>query len=380
MARILVAVSSIGLGHAARARVYGSILKERGHIVEYYAPEPAYTYLKAWGHNIIPESKNAVGLSLFLEKHWEKTGKSIIGLRASLAEHRAALKNSIMLLNNRVFEKYDIVIAEESWEIISIVEKVNIPKIWISDFIGYKPVGLASIPAAYAVNRFLYKRYKFFDKLYYVGLIPVDSLNWRMLPYSPKAREVFEEYFDYIGPLPPVMLKELMDKDEARGRLGLNHDRLLLVQLGGTRAGIDIIKRVLPKSLEAGLTPVVFTGPRVSLKLKKGIIRGYNPRLPQYYRAFDCAYVLAGLMTLTGLAIAGIPALLNPLPGHFEQEENAVFAELHWRTLFSRSPRHPGRMLKVLDETCSKRQLHGDSSLEDNIFHLVNAIEVFLKI
>ena len=37
----------------------------------------------------------------------------------------------------------------------------------------------------------------------------------------------------------------------------------------------------------------------------------------------DCAVTLAGLSTITELMVLGIPALLLPLKGHYEQEENA---------------------------------------------------------
>ncbi|MEB3773597.1 MAG: hypothetical protein GSR86_01555, partial [Desulfurococcales archaeon] len=129
---------------------------------------------------------------------------------------------------------------------------------------------------------------------------------------------------------------EDLDRDTARKMLGLPGDeRLILVQLGGTRAGEELVYEAAAQALKHGLTPVVATGPRARPRIPQGAYTiGYNPLLPKMLNAFDCAYTLAGLSTIASLAAAGVPAALKPLPGHFEQESNAVKAPRTWPGLF----------------------------------------------
>ena len=380
MSRILIAVSSIGLGHAARARVYGSLLEARGHRVEYYAPEPALSYLQAWGRRVIEESRRSPSLSVFLEEHWSRTGRALIGLRASLREHKAALEAGMNLLRAGVFDRYDLVIAEESWEVISVAEHITTRKAWISDFIAYKPVGIGSMPAAYAVNRFLLRRYRLFDALYYVGLTRPEDMNWRMLPLGPRVSQVVREYFSMIGPIPSVLGRELLGRLEARRALALPGGKLLLIQLGGTGAGVELIGRALEASAGIRVTPVIVTGPRAHVRVPPhAVVLGYEPRLPAYYQAFDCAYTLAGLLTITGLARAGVPGILQPLPGHFEQEENAILASKRWK-LFSKAPDKLELLRKALAGACYEREGNGDGSLDASAYRLVDEVERLLAL
>ncbi len=376
MARILIAVSSVGLGHAARARVYGALLERMGHEVEYYAPEPAGSYIRAWGGRVISYSGQVESLSVYLERHWVKTGSGLIGLRAALEEHRAALKAGLGLLESVDMGRYDLVVSEESWEIMSVAERIPARKAWIADFVGYKPVGLRGILAAWAVNRFLLRRYKYFDALFYVGL--PGGLEWRMTPTGPKASQVLGGLFRVVGPIPAFLPWELAGREEARRRLGIpGGERVVLVQLGGTRAGEDIASKAAGAALELGLTPAVARGPRARPGIPDGAVDlGYQPMLPALLRAFDCAYVLSGLSTIASLAAAGVPAVLHPLPRHFEQEENAAKAPKLWPNLFTRATGDPA---KDLEQACNKAQPRPDEALHRNSEALANFLASLLE-
>ncbi len=360
--RVLVAVSSVGLGHAARARVYGALLEARGFRVDYYAPEPAGSYLEAWGARVLPVSREVESLSVYLERHWEATGRGMIGLRAALEEHRAALRAAEALLSSVDIDRYVLVVAEEAWEVISAAERIQARKAWVADFIGYRPVGVPSLPAAWAVNRFLLRRYRHFNLLLYVGL-PLDG-GWRLLPLGPRASEV-AGLFRILGPVPAFLPGEALGRREARRALGLPEEgRVVLVQLGGTRAGARFAAEAARAALELGLTPAVVRGPRAKPELPRGAVDlGYQPRLPAMLSAFDCAYALAGLSTIASLAAAGVPAALRPLPGHFEQEDNARRAPRLWPGLFVADDGDPRRALR---EACSRRPPGGDPGLHAN--------------
>lgn len=361
--RVLIAVSSVGLGHAARARVYGQLLERLGFAVEYYAPEPAGSYIEAWGGKVLPISREVESLSVYLERHWLETGSGLIGLRAALEEHRAALEAGRRLLEAVDLGSYDLVVAEEAWEIMSVAERIATPKAWIADFVGYRPVGLRGALAAWAVNRFLLRRYRLFSSRLYVGL-PTRDLSWRMKPLGPRAVEVLK-LFENVGPVPAFLPGELVERDEARRKLGLPPDaKVVLIQLGGTRAGEDIVERVARAAASEGLLPAVARGPRARARVPHGALDlGYQPQLPALLRAFDCAYTLAGLSTVASLAAAGIPAVLRPLPRHFEQEENARIAPRLWPDVFARAGEDPGSDVR---RVCSKRPSSGHEALHRN--------------
>lgn len=353
--RVLIAVSSIGLGHAARARVYGRLLESSGFSVDYYAPEPAGSYLKAWGLRVHGVSWMVESLSVFLEKHWLRTGRALIGLRQALEEHRAALRASELLASSVDLGSYDLVVADESWEIAVIADRVPTRKVWVADFVGYRARGLGSLPAAIAVNRFLLGVYGRFEYRIYVGLEGAD-LDWRMTPLGPRASRILRDLFTRVGPLPAVLEREELDPAAAASMLGLEPGAgKVLIMLGGTRAGEDIAAVAAEAAAKLGLEPVIAGGPRARVRAPPGAVNlGYNPRLPVALKAFKCAYSLAGLSSIATLAATGTPAVLHPLPGHFEQEENARIASRTWPGLFVENRSlDPGRVMKALEEACS---------------------------
>ena len=366
-------MSSVGLGHAARARVYGSLLEGLGLDVDYYAPEPAASYLESWGARVLPVSRRVESLSVYLERHWRRSGSGLIGLRASLEEHRAALQAAEVLLSSVDVDQYDLVVAEEAWEIISAAERINTPKAWVADFVGYKPAGLRSLPAAWAVNRFLLRRYSLFQSRLYVGLPLLDG-GWRLTPRGPKAAEVLSRLFIDVGPVPAFLPSELLPRREARRALGLpDEGKIVLVQLGGTSAGEELATAAVRAALEEGLTPAVAAGPRAKPRLPPGAINlGYQPRLPALLKAFDCAYTLAGLSTITSLAAAGVPAALQPLPGHFEQEDNARNAPRVWHGLFLSA--RGMNLRQAIRAACSLQPTRGDMRLHDNARRLAEIL------
>ncbi len=143
--------------------------------------------------------------------------------------------------------------------------------------------------------------------------------------------------------MPPVLRDETLSRVEARRLLGLPGEaRMALVQPGGTRIGEDL----LPEPGDG------FTAYRV---------RERDPRLPRLLKAFDCVYSHAGLSTITGLALLGVPGVLTPLPDHFEQEHNAEIAPRIWPWI----ARHPS--------PCPQPG-EGDPGLEENAWRLARLV------
>jgi len=322
---VVVAVSSIGWGHAARSRVLGSLLEGGGHEVYYYAPGRAGEYIGAWGGRLLPSSRESRDLSVVAEEWYRRTGSAVIGLRAALEEHRVALENARLLLRDLERVGPDVVVADESWEAMSVVERLPRPRVWIADFPLYPPAGgPGRVAAAAAVNRFLLRRLPLFDLLVYVGLPwPEEGLRAYRLA-GPRMSEVLS-WFEQVGPVTPVLAREALGRGEARRLLGLPRGaRVVLAQPGGTSIGEERLAR-LAEALAGGGWTVYRPARR-------------DPVLPRLLRAFDCVVSNAGLSTIAALARLGVPGVVEPLPGHFEQEHNASTAPWLWPWLSTRPP------------------------------------------
>ncbi len=345
MARILMAVSSIGYGHVARSRALAKLLQTRGHSVEILAPPPADGYVRAWGAPLAPVSEKLEPLSPIVERWYQATGKGLIGLRMALEEQRIAQWNARVVEEVIDFECYDLVLADESWELLESHRFLSssTTRVYMADFLHYTPTGLSSVPAALAVNRYLKKRLEKFHTILHVGLEDPrrEKQRWMVL-WGPRVGDWAREMgVEWIGPLPALLESEAIPREEARlilsGALGLGTEDVdrpwILAALGGTRAGYRELLEILSRSslgdalvfLATGTLPENAEDRLVGTRVVK-LSDNHRPLLPRFLRAFDASIAPAGLTTLTTHAALGLPTLAFPLPGHFEQERNARLA------------------------------------------------------
>jgi len=137
--RILYGVSSVGLGHAARAKAVSRRLRELdgNTTVEFVAAEPALSYLKFWGEKVLDVSERLKSLSPIAEASYSEGGLRI-SLSLALKEYSIIKKNAETLFENIDLEKYDIIVGDEFWELLA-SNKINAPKpkVYITDFISY---------------------------------------------------------------------------------------------------------------------------------------------------------------------------------------------------------------------------------------------------
>ena len=345
MARVLVAVSSIGYGHVARSRALARLLQNRGHSVEILAPPPTDGYVRAWGAPLAPVSGKLEPISPIVERWYEATGRGLIGLRMALEEQKIAQRNARVVEEALDFDGYDLVLADESWELLESPRFLSssTTRVYMADFLHYSPTGVSSLAAALAVNRYLKRRLERFHAILHVGLEDPrgEGQKWMIL-WGPRVGDwAREKGVEWIGPLPALLESEALSREEARlvlsDSLGLGPEDMdrpwLLAALGGTRAGYRELLEILSRSpigdalvfLATGSLPGNARRRLVGTRLVELPI-GQRPLLPRFLRAFDASIAPAGLTTLTTHAALGLPTLAFPLPGHFEQERNARLA------------------------------------------------------
>ncbi len=383
--RILYAVSSIGLGHVARSRALAEALKrlKPGITVEFLAPPPANRYLEAWGWKPHPVSGSLEPISPIVDEFYERTGKGLINLRMALKEHEVARRNAELVDQYIDYDSYDAAVLDESWELLEseAFMESGVLKIYLADFLAY-PYRPSYLAVALAVNRFLKRRLEKMHLCLFAGF--PEKLEGRWFPLLGESLERWSRgRVRVVGPLPPVLPDELVTRINARRRLGLGVDDLaILASLGGTRAGHEILgitfrgAERLAEKLGGSVSMVVAPGASLERVPVRGgkvdtvILEGSRRfELSRLLRAFDASVSPAGLTTIAGLAAAGVPGILVPLPSHFEQEENARLAVKKWG--WFRSARlswlNPEWIADSIVEVSRSRPEEGDRGLFHNL-------------
>lgn len=334
--RILLASSSLGLGHIVRDRVVAHLLSSRGHNVEVLCSEPALSYAEHWGLKIHRVSYDIESISKIYSSYYLSRSYKGFSLGFIREVNSVVNRNVKKILAEVDIGGYDVIIADESWELMKILMEGSaryrwIRKILITDLISFKPTLLAEIPSSILLNAFLRKSYRAFD-----------------LKLNVSLKHDTRYGFINIGPLPPVLQSEMLGRDDARRALKLSHDLMILFSLGGTAAGIDFLEKIarsveIVKEKLSGYRISLIIAPgsrdnrslveeiveRLSLRIDIEILRDmYN--LPRFVRAFDLVVSPAGLGSISLILSSGVPGIIFPLRKHFEQEENAKIAPKIW--------------------------------------------------
>jgi pimeloyl-ACP methyl ester carboxylesterase/predicted glycosyltransferase len=336
--RALFVSSPIGLGHARRDVAIARELRHRRPDLEidWLAQHPVTTVLHGEGSRVHPASAQLAGESDHIESEAAEHD-----LHAFQAIRRM---DEILLANFHVFadvvdaEHYDLVVADEGWEVDHFLhenpELKRAAFAWLTDFVGWLPMPdggreESALTADYNAEMIEHvARYpRMRDLSVFVG-DPGDLVTSPLGPGLPTVRDWTCDHFAFSGwvstggPLP--------EPDELRAELGWRPDeRVCLVSVGGSGVGRALLERVAgayPLLVDQlpGLRMVVVAGPRIdpdSLRVPEGVeMRGYVPDLERELTACDVAVVQGGLTTTMELALAGRPFLYFPLRHHFEQQ------------------------------------------------------------
>ncbi len=361
-------ISSIGLGHAARARAVASELVRKGFDVEFIAPGASGEYLEAWGFNVNELSKELKSLGDVFYKSYLRRGSGGFSLGVVMEMGRVASRNRAIVEGSIDLDNYDLLIADESWEAMGSdrILSHKIPKAILIDFIAYRARGFSEIISSIFVNRFLARAFRRFDLRLFVGFR--EGLRG----------DKYE--FKYIGPIPPVLENEILSKGNGRRILGLGDGVYILFSLGGTGAGLETLAKILDavrilRDWDVDAELVVAPGSRGFLEHLnrlgvKVISDKYIYKLPTLVRAFDVVVSPSGLSTVSLLAVSGVPGVVFPLRGHFEQVENSLLAPRYFSNISSLgevwSPADMARAIKRALEVGSARSYHdvlGDPSM-----------------
>lgn len=337
--RVLYLSSPIGLGHGRRDLAIARRLRELrpGLEIDWLAQHPVTALLERAGEAIHPASRLLVNESQHIES---EAGEHELHVFQALRRMDEILVANFMLFQEVVEDgQYDLVIADESWEVDHFWHEHPELKrgalAWFTDFVGYMPMPEGGDREAYLTADYnaemiehiaRYPRVR--DKAIFVGN-PQDIVAGRFGPGLPEIRSWTERHFDFSGYITGIDPNEIADRAALRQRFGYAADeKICIVTVGGSGVGAPLLKRIIDATAAARrrlpeLRFVVVAGPRIdpaSLPHLPGVeIHGYIADLHQHLAAADVALVQGGLTTCMELTAARVPFLYFPLHNHFEQ-------------------------------------------------------------
>lgn len=380
--RVLYVSSPIGLGHARRDLAIARELKRRrpGLQVDWLAQPPVTSVLGAAGERIHPASRRAASEVAHVDR---ESGEHRLHCFQTIRRMDEILLANFMLFLDVVREApYDLIVADEAWEIDYYLhenpELKTFAYAWLTDFVGWLPMpsGGAEEAAITADDneemiRHVERYPRVRDRAIFVG-DPEDIVPDAFGPDLPGIREWTEAHFEFGGYVTGFDPGELGDRPALRRELGYHGDETVcLVSVGGSGVGLPLLRKVasaFPAVREAipNLRMVLVAGPRIDPSLlprHHGLeVRPYVDRLHRHLAAADVAIVQGGLTTCMELAAAKRPFVFVPLIDHFEQN-------FHVRARLARygAGRHlafdavtPERLATVLTE-----ELHRDAPVRD---------------
>lgn len=337
--RALYLSSPIGLGHGRRDIAIARELRtlHPGLELDWLAQDPVTRMLAASGETIHPASARLASESRHIEA---EAGEH--DLNAFQAIRRM---DELLIANFMVFQEavdaggYDLVIADEAWEIDHYwhehPELKQAKLAWFTDFVGFLPMPDGGAHEAFLATDYNEEMIQHIerhpgvrDRSIFVGS-PEDIVPMGFGKDLPMMREWIPRHFDFSGYVLGEHPQSFGDRAALRASLGYRPDeRVCIVTVGGSGVGTHLIRRILQswpmaRARLPELRMILVAGPRIdpaSLDVPKGVeVRAFVPNLDRHLAACDLALVQGGLTTCMELAAAGTPFLYFPLKNHFEQ-------------------------------------------------------------
>ena len=234
-------------------------------------------------------------------------------------------------------ERYSVIVGDETYEIWfplhDYPEILACPFVMLYDFIGLYPVSWKQrlfgrgkpFNESQAADHLLMKKTR--SKVVFLGT-EEDISGDRFGFFMPKMQAYAKRHYCIAGYALSFDPEGLPDRPSLRKSLGCPEGKLILVTIGGTAVGCDLLQLCvsayeIAKKNDQTLQLMVVCGPRVDPEHldfpPDVIVKGYVPRLYEYLAVCDLAITQAGGTTTLELTALRRPFLYFPLENHREQ-------------------------------------------------------------
>ncbi|MGB3315272.1 MAG: alpha/beta fold hydrolase [Albidovulum sp.] len=337
--RALYLSSPIGLGHARRdLAVTRELRKLHPDLqVDWLAQDPVTRFLNANAERVHPASNLLANESAHIEA--ECGEHDLHAFQAIRNMDEILIKNFMVFQEVLEAEPYDLVIADEAWDVDHYWHEhpdlKKAPIAWLTDFVGWVPFKENGPREAFLTTDYNAEMIGHVegnptvrDRAIFVGG-PEDIVDMSFGSGLPKMRDWIPRHYEFSDYIIGQHPAEFGSRDDLRAEFGYDDGRLTcIVAVGGSGVGATLIRRILEaypmaRALLPELRMIVVTGPRLdpsAFKVPAGVeMRAFVPNLDRHLAACDLALVQGGLTTCMELAAAGTPFLYFPLRNHFEQ-------------------------------------------------------------
>lgn len=337
--RALYLSSPIGLGHARRdLAVTRELRKLHPDLeVDWLAQDPVTRFLDANDERIHPASHLLANESAHIEA--ECGEHDLNAFQAIRNMDEILIKNFMVFQEVLEEEPYDLVIADEAWDVDHYWHEhpdlKNAPVAWLTDFVGWVPFAENGPREAYLTTDYNAEMIEHVeghpgvrDRAIFVGT-PDDIVDKSFGDGLPHMRDWVPRHFEFSDYIIGRHPSEFGSRADLRAELGYDDGRkTCIVAVGGSGVGATLIRRILAAypAARAGipdLRMIVVAGPRLdpaAFDVPEGVeMRAFVPDLDRHLAACDLALVQGGLTTCMELTAAGTPFLYFPLRNHFEQ-------------------------------------------------------------
>jgi len=342
--RVLYLSSPIGLGHARRDLAVAQALRalHPGAQVDWLAQDPVTRFLDAKQERLHPASRLLTNESAHIES--EAGEHDLHAFQAIRNMDEILIKNFMVFQEVLEAERYDLVIADEAWDVDHYwhehpeLKRAQIA--WFTDFVGWLPFAEngpreAFLTADYNAEMIghVEDHPQVRDRALFVGTADdiVDESFGRDLP---QMRDWIPQHYDFCDYILGCHPYSFGSRADLRAELGYGDGRkVCIVSVGGSGVGGQLIRRILAAYPAARakipeLRMIVVSGPRLDparFDWPAGVeARAFLPDLDRHLAACDLALVQGGLTTCMELTAAGTPFLYFPLKNHFEQNFHVV--------------------------------------------------------
>jgi pimeloyl-ACP methyl ester carboxylesterase len=337
--RALYLSSPIGLGHARRDLAVTRELRKLHPdlCVDWLAQDPVTRFLAANGESVHAASRMLANESAHIEA--ESGEHDLHAFQAIRSMDEILIKNFMVFQEVLEEEHYDLVIADEAWDVDHYwhehpeLKRAQIA--WFTDFVGWVPFIENGPREAFLTTDYnaemishVEGRPEVRDRAIFVGT-PDDIADLSFGEGLPRMRDWVPRHYAFSDYIIGTHPQAFGSRADLRAELGYDDGRrTCIVAVGGSAVGAGLIRRILAaypaaKTAIPELRMIVVTGPRLdpaAFDVPRGVeTRAFVPDLDRHLAACDLALVQGGLTTCMELAAAGTPFLYFPLRNHFEQ-------------------------------------------------------------
>ena len=383
--------SHIGLGHVTRdLRIKDLLVKKYGKMnIVWCSAHPVYEYLVGRGERVVKVCRELYSMSPIAEQYIEN--KAVFRPQVLKSYLKILERNYKILDENVIWEDYDLIYADEFWELVIAENFRHLDRLlFATDFVfkRYEFDPLENI-ISYVLNRYFAKKFRDFKHKIYIGLLDEIPNQKISLIYGEYMSRWIDRNFIVVGKIPSVnQVYRESDPKFFRERLGINpEDKVITVLLGGTRtrseALLDKICRVwrdIKKEFRGRL--LIILGPRTKYSCSDEDVDVYSMvyEVGDYLALSDVVISRAGRTTVTDLEYLGVPSIVIPIKGHFEQKWIAKISSSKYKFIESLSEdfnsiTFANKIKKLINMKRSKTKIFefmGAENMVNYIAHMVH--------